>query len=323
MDVYHTLAEHTVSVFGMQAVLPDMLSREPLEKLYELLITEQEAEKLLSLDDQDITVTQFVRQTGLNRNEGEQYLEKMSHVGVVFARKAGECWKYHLAAPLPELVDSVGAGELTPALAEQINIILERLQSRKIIPIQKEIQTKIYQIPYEEVLEYIEQTDRYSVSDCICRKFNQIRGQGCSHPIADMCIQTGSNADFFVKTGRARPVVKEEVLDVLKRAKDAGLSHEIYLTDKNPQDMYICNCCLCGCVTMDMTDRVRHVLKNETELAVVMDGDPCGTCRQCIENCPVQALFWNETDGSIVRQVSACIQCGLCEILCPAGHMKT
>ena len=50
------------------------------------------------------------------------------------------------------------------------------------------------------------------------------------------------------------------------------------------------------------------------------------TCLQCLEAacakaCPSEALVRNEATGAVELSVGRCVGCGLCQTVCPFGHM--
>jgi hypothetical protein len=57
---------------------------------------------------------------------------------------------------------------------------------------------------------------------------NKLNGQAGGHPIRDMCIQVGPFAVYYIRTGRARRVTREEIENLLKEAEQHEFYHEIY-----------------------------------------------------------------------------------------------
>lgn len=97
----------------------------------------------------------------------------------------------------------------------------------RVIPIQRAIEGGTRHITAEEVDRYIHEARLISVSDCSCRTSREIMGEGCGHLKEDMCIQLDHAAEFYIRTGRARQITKEEALEIMRRAEDNGLMHSI------------------------------------------------------------------------------------------------
>ncbi len=72
-------------------------------------------------------------------------------------------------------------------------------------------------------------------------------GEGCGHLKEDMCIQLGHAAEYYIRTGRGRKITREEAFEIIKRAEENGLMHQIPNTDGPGKTHAICNCCGCSC----------------------------------------------------------------------------
>ncbi len=58
-----------------------------------------------------------------------------------------------------------------------------------------------------------------------------------------MCIQMGKGAEHYIRTGRAREISRDEVYEILKRAEDNGLMHDMPNIEEAGESAAICNCC--------------------------------------------------------------------------------
>ena len=90
-------------------------------------------------------------------------------------------------------------------------------------------------------------------------------GEGCGHLEEDMCMYLNDNAINYSKTGAHRLITKEEAYEVLRRAEDNGLVHEINQTPGFEEASAICNCCgcllLCSAYRRDVPLQERHPLQ--------------------------------------------------------------
>jgi len=159
----------------------------------------------------------------------------------------------------------------------------------RVIPIERAIDGDTHAASYEEVSHYIEENTIFCVSDCSCRTVRESLGEGCGHLKEDMCIQMGHAAEYYIRSGKGRQVTKEEVYEILRKAEENGLMHEIPNTDGSGKSHAICNCCGCGCLSL----RTGNMFKNNdmirSNYIAKVDQDKCVACGQCVENCPMNA----------------------------------
>lgn len=160
----------------------------------------------------------------------------------------------------------------------------------RVIPIQSAIDGESRKVGYEEISSYLDENDLFSVSNCSCRTDREVMGEGCGHLKEDMCIQMGHAAEYYIRTGRGRQITREEAYDILKRAEENGLMHEIPNTDGPGKTHAICNCCGCGCLSLRTAAMFKNVDMVRSNYTAQIDTKNCVACGQCVENCPVNAL---------------------------------
>lgn len=161
----------------------------------------------------------------------------------------------------------------------------------RVIPIEQAISGESRRASYEELSKHIEEHDVFSVSNCSCRTVREIMGEGCGHLKEDMCIQMGHAAEYYIRTGRGRRVAKEEVYEILRRAEENGLMHEIPNLDGDGRTHAICNCCGCGCLSMRTAQMFLNADMVRSNYISQIDREKCVACGQCVENCPVNAIL--------------------------------
>lgn len=160
----------------------------------------------------------------------------------------------------------------------------------RVIPIQSAIDGESRKASYEEISTYLEENTVFSVSPCSCRTDREVMGEGCGHLKEDMCIQMGHAAEYYIRTGRGRPITREEAYEILRRAEENGLMHEIPNTDGPGKTHAICNCCGCGCLSLRTAEMFKNVDMVRSNYVSEVDPEKCVACGQCVENCPVNAL---------------------------------
>ena len=114
----------------------------------------------------------------------------------------------------------------------------------RVMPVMSAIENNSRTASYDEISTLIENATAISVGPCSCRR--ALMGEGCGHLEEDMCMYLNDNAITYSKSGAHRLISKEEAYEVLRRAEDNGLVHEINQTPGFEESTAICNCCGCS-----------------------------------------------------------------------------
>ncbi len=160
----------------------------------------------------------------------------------------------------------------------------------RVIPIEMAIDGESRRASYEEISKYLNESEKFSVSDCSCRTAREAMGEGCGHLKEDMCIQLGHAAEYYVRTGRGRAITREEAFDIIKRAEENGLVHQIPNTDGSGKTHAICNCCGCSCLALRSAEMYLNPDMVRSNYVSKVDSTKCVGCGECVEGCQVNAL---------------------------------
>ena len=160
----------------------------------------------------------------------------------------------------------------------------------RVVPVENAIKDIPGVNDFDKLSYYINKYDIFSVSPCSCRASRRTLGDGCGHLEEDMCIQMGKGAEHYIRTGRARQITREEVYEILKRAEENGLMHDMPNIEEAGESAAICNCCACSCfgLRVGMLYGARDVIRSN--FVAEIDESKCVACGQCVENCPGNAL---------------------------------
>lgn len=156
------------------------------------------------------------------------------------------------------------------------------------VPVFQSVDPGSKNVLWEDLTTLINSCNRFAVAPCSCRRTRRLMGEGCGHLEDDMCISLDKHAEYYIRTGKAREITREEAFAICKKAEENGLVHNLTNTDDEPS--IICNCCACSCFSLRATimfgapDMLRSNFVAET------DSEKCVACGQCVENCPMNAL---------------------------------
>ena len=160
----------------------------------------------------------------------------------------------------------------------------------RVVPVESAVRDIPGVNDFDKLSYYINKYDTFSVSPCSCRASRRTLGDGCGHLEEDMCIQMGKGAEHYIRTGRARSITREQVYEILRRAEDNGLMHDMPNIEEAGESSAICNCCACSCfgLRVGMLYGARDVIRSN--FVAEIDEEKCVACGQCVENCPGNAL---------------------------------
>lgn len=275
--------------------------------ILEPVVTDDMAEVCMTMAIREkVTADAVSERTGKPEEECHRLLLELADAGVCFVNTINGKDTFWYDTWVPGIMEMMTNHPTNPQKYPQIAEAFEaygRIRGAKtagmtpvgiglmrVIPIEKAIDGESRRASYEELSKHIEEHDIFSVSNCSCRTVREIMGEGCGHLKEDMCIQMGHAAEYYIRTGRGRQVAKEEVYEILRRAEENGLMHEIPNLDGDGKTHAICNCCGCGCLSMRTAEMFLNADMVRSNYVSQVDRENCVACGQCVENCPVNAL---------------------------------
>ena len=177
----------------------------------------------------------------------------------------------------------IRVGMLAPMLGNGVNFM-------RVMPVMSAIENDTHKASYDEISTLIEKAWAISVGPCSCRRSRRLMGEGCGHLEEDMCLYLNDNAISFSNNGEHRLITKEEAYEILRRAENNGLVHEVNQALGFDDVTAICNCCGCSCYALRIAELFRSPNGVSSNFIARVDKDKCVACGQCVENCQTNAV---------------------------------
>lgn len=287
---------------------PDMengrTAEDPDVKLLASVINDDEAEAALLCTASPQTVEQIAANAGVDPESIRERIESLAQKGVLLCYEENGEIVYHRVPWAPGIYEhcilnkATQGYEVSKCFDNAMNSGNAMLAGSfpvgrgtlRVIPIAKSVRADQHIATYEEVRTYLDQSDIYSAADCACRLSKRYIGQPCQHTVEGMCIQVGVEADYYIRTGRAHRITREEAEALLLKAEREGLVHQIFNNEGENKSTFICNCCGCSCGSLRATSVFRTPDTNRSNYVAEVDKDKCVACGACVENCNANAL---------------------------------
>lgn len=172
----------------------------------------------------------------------------------------------------------------------------------RVIPIASSLDGTSKVVDAEKVDKYLEEARIISVADCSCRTSREEMGEGCGHLKEDMCIQLNDAAELYIRTGKAREITVEEAKEIMRRAEENGLMHQIPNTEGEGHTHAICNCCGCSCYALRAATMYSNPDMVRSNFTAVVDEDKCVGCGECVNYCPTNAVRLGQRLSSTIEE---------------------
>jgi len=315
-DVYTKLREFLDTLPAGFPATPTGVEIKLLKKMY----TPEQAELTTKLKEEPEEVADIARRTGLDEANLAEKLEEMAQNGLIFRVRDGDKKLYqayqfivgtyefqlkNLDKEFSELFE-----EYLPYIG--LSMVNVKTSQMRVVPVESSVGVDSEVATYNRVRELVKQQDLISVAQCICRKEQELLGNGCSYP-GEVCMGFGEFAQYYLDNGMAKQLTTEEALKTLDHAEEAGL---VLMPTNSQKVEAICCCCSCCCPSLKfakIAPRPSDFVKSYYEAAI--DPELCTACGTCAEMCQMDAINEGDDVSDIID--GRCIGCGICVSSCP------
>ncbi len=312
----------------------------------DFVVTEQEMELILGLNDQAMTIEQIAEMMGMSLEEAEEFVTKAYHRSVIV--KAGVAHGHHEegsetyngpttyeAGTFYRRLDPLAMYEKWGDVPAEARDAVIEWQLQEFIDIWQPAIEQIRKDPdalvripnrdfllLEEALEQVEAATDHVVVPCDCRSIVK----ACNRPV-DVCIRLDKGALMTLEHGQGRRVTREEMKAIVIDAHRAGLMHTGARDWRKDGQLFgFCNCCACDCYPIRASMKIGlGKAWPRSHYIAERDLDKCIHCGLCITQCHFGA--WHR-DGSTIEingktrkavqfDTEKCQGCGLCATACP------
>ncbi len=322
MDVYRDLAERLDALPNGFPATEDGSELRLLQKLF----APEDADLAAKLRITPETSEAIAERLGRDPKETRLALKSMAKRGLIKASRTEDGLGYGLL-PFVVGIYEYQIGRMDEELAYLFEDYYQSAFTRvldiqpkihRVIPVNETIKVDLEVAPYESVTSIIDQAQSWGVLDCICRLQKSLIGDPCEHPL-DVCMAMSTVPGAFDHSTTITALTRDEAMDTLGRAADAGLVHSV--SNSKEGLWYVCNCCTCSCgILRGMSEMGVANVVAKSSFVNMVDTDICSGCEDCIEYCQFDALALED----MVMTVSElrCVGCGVCVPHCSTGALS-
>lgn len=322
-----------------------LADNDKLRQILAIIFSEEEAFIASRFPLEEATLEELVRATGWEKERLKEKLDKMADKGLVMdLAYSGKT--FYLLMPgligffeftfmkqrqdlpvteLAQLMHEYLLGDPDQGMGREFfgskTPLTRSLVYEEHIPVSSAIAT------YESARELIKSASYGAIGMCYCRHQKEHLDQVCKKnaPTREICISLGTAAKFMVRRGFAEKRSKEELLAILKKARDLNLTH---ITDNiRYKPSFICNCCSCCCELLGGVIQGFPMGVAKTNFTLQISHDSCIGCGLCKKSCNVVALeLIDASNGKKKKQMAVnsehCLGCGACISSCPTQSLS-
>ncbi|MHA2263030.1 MAG: ATP-binding protein [Candidatus Thorarchaeota archaeon] len=297
-------------------------------RVLEWIYTPEEADLASRMRLRGETVEELVTRLEIPVEGLEKKLERMAEKGQIRAWNSSTGRRYALIPFVVGIYDEQ-LNRMDSRFAQIVEDYLDESKGGdlwgtepalfKVIPVNSSVSAEMEIHPYEVAEQMIKDSKSWGVRECVCKKHQDLLGNPCDYGFSK-CIQLHPRKErVFDDSEITESITKDEALNILKQAEEAGLIH----SSMNMQSdyLYICNCCTCCCLPfrgLTKWEQPHSFVRSNYQASV--NAELCNGCETCLDRCQFDAL--SVLENVCVVNTGRCIGCGVCCVGCPEGALS-
>lgn len=302
--------------------------------LAEEIFTPEEAAVSIAMPRSSFTAGEIAQRMGKSEEEVGAILEDMANKGLCTSNLINGVRHYSAIPFAVGIIDySFARGTSTErdrkiaglahSFKEAVDAVIGppkiNVPVNRVLAIEKSISADSKINTFDQVSSYISRYDPIAVATCPCRHNWKLLDEkkDLGKP-TEICIQFGTGAEFVIERGFGRKVTKEEALQILRGAEEAGMVHA---TLNSQEIAFLCNCSSSHCrILQAALAQPKPGRALFSGFQPYFDHQKCISCETCIERCPASALKLVDLIPEV--NMDRCFGCGLCTTGCPVEAVK-
>jgi Pyruvate/2-oxoacid:ferredoxin oxidoreductase delta subunit len=304
-----------------------------LGKVLKRLMDREEAEIVASLP---CSVAELAQKLSKQEDQVNQLLKGLFEKGVIFMTSKG----YRFARDIFQLHDATACDVRSDKVwgREHLDLWEDFCQSEwytdwakmvqtwemplwRVVPARKAISKETKLLPSEDIEAILEKATRFALANCSCRRI----ATRCDSPV-DVCLQINRGADYALTRGTGKELTRDEAMEVMDTAEEAGLIHSVY--NGSAVANVICNCCTDCCIFYHPLGKYGVLEKGvaKSRFQAEVDKAACTGCQTCVERCPFETVEMVKIPGE--KKLKAQIGsekrfgCGVCAVGCESEAIR-